>query len=259
MNSTFRRLSLLGAFAALISQAQASVPVQWPDCNCSDPAYKQLILGYSMDNISTGTYASIPPSFTSPLLTASNIQGPSGVKVAAAGGAGNQVGCFYGFPSNGSTGTIGFKLEYTAAQMAEFCGLTFKVASEGDSYKHGPTQLFVDIFANGTKVWQSETITLTPGFGNQVLFDIANPDGNNTDGDGFSFTGSDFSWRQLTAGDSLQFSIRASGANSSMNGIDIDSVNVTACVVPEPGSALLLGSVGFLTVLRRRRNLSTRR
>ena len=44
-----------------------------------------------------------------------------------------------------------------------------------------------------------------------------------------------------------------------MNGIDIDSVNVTACVVPEPGSALLLGSVGFLTVLRRRRNLSIRR
>jgi hypothetical protein len=248
-------LGIAGLLAAVAPSAKANIPVQWPDCNC-DPIYKQLILGYNMDNMPTGVYSSIQPSYTSPLLNASNMQGPGPVKVTSGT---NHWACFSGFPANGSAASIGFKLEYTSQQLAEFCGLTFNVASEvtSDGLLHGPTSFYVNVYSNGSQVWQSESVSLTPGFSNAILWDIGNPDGNNTNGDGFSYTGNDFSWRNLTAGDVLSFEIVASGANSSTTvGLDFDNVQVHACVVPEPGSALLLGSVSVLALMRRRRRAS---
>ncbi|MBK8095138.1 MAG: PEP-CTERM sorting domain-containing protein [Verrucomicrobiaceae bacterium] len=255
MKTQLKLLGLIGAIAAMTSSANAAFQVDWPGCNCPPGTVKTLLAGYDFDNIPAGMYGSVPPSYQSPLIAAGDISGPGTIKVGTpAGSTSGQWGCFGGFDPSGAVGSIGFKIEYTAQEMACFCGLTFDVFSEGSGeFEHGPTSLAVKIWANGQAVWLSESITLTPGFNNFVHWDIDNPDGNNLNGDGFDLAGN-FDWLKLSAGDTLAFEILGSGANSKLVGLDLDNVQVIGCApVPEPSGAVLLGSVGVLCILRRRR------
>jgi len=241
------------AFAAVTGiPVVASTPSQWPDCDCPD-ALKVTLASWDFENMTAGQFVpSAPASYVYPDVIASDLTGP--INMMATAPDSNQWGCFPGFPDNGGTGTIGFQLQYNCTELVELCGFSFNVFSEGDAQGlHGPTSLFVNVFANGNQVWQSESLALTPGYSNQIHWDISNPDGNNLNLDGFSFTGSDFSWLTLSQGDTLSFEIVASGANSSTAGLHLDNVNVLACV-PEPSSALLLMAAGMIVLVRFRRS-----
>ena len=170
------------------------------------------------------------------------------------GAGGDQWGCFGGFPSDGGSGVIVFSFEYTGEELARLSGLTFDVFSESaPGGLHGPTEFFVRISADGSPVWLSEEVTLTPGFVHAISWSLGNPDGDDTNGDGFSLTSGDFSWLDLSAGDLIEFEIVARGANSSLVGLDLNNVQVHACVVPEPSSAVMLLLGGMVLAFRTRR------
>jgi hypothetical protein len=241
------------AFAVLAcAPAFAATQSQWPECDCPD-ALKVTLASWDFENLTSGQFVpSAPASYVYPDIIASDLTGPGNMMATAPDA--NQWGCFPGFPDNGSPGIIGFHLQYNCSDLIELCGFSFDVFSEGDAQGlHGPTSLFVNIFANGNQVWQSETLSLTPGISNQVHWDISNPDGNELNLDGISFTGGDFSWLTLNQGDILAFEIVAAGANSSTAGLHLDNVNVLACV-PEPSSALLLMAAGMVVLIRFRRS-----
>lgn len=242
-------LQILAVALALISShsARALTPSQWPDCDCPDDL-KALLASWDFEKLTPGFYPGVPATYVSPWVTVTDLQGPSAVHIGSVNGS--QWGCFGGFPADGSAGTIGFKMEYTANELATFCGVSFDVFSEGNSEGlHGPTKFFMTVYANGDAVWQSESVNLIPGANNAFNWNIANPDSNDLNGDGFSLTGTDFSWMELTAGDTLAFEITASGANTTAVGLDIDNLQVFACV-PEPSSALMILVAGM--VLRTR-------
>ncbi|MES2597786.1 MAG: PEP-CTERM sorting domain-containing protein [Verrucomicrobiota bacterium] len=244
--------SALTALAVLSSAnfAQATnEPADWQECY----AIKATLGAWDFENLSTGQLVpSIAPSYVHPDVIATDIYGPSSPMTVDQGGS--QWGAFSGFPSDGDQGTINFDLLYTGDSMVKLSGFTFDVYSGGDAAGlHGPTNLFVNVLVNGGHVWQSELIELTPGAGNQFHWDISNPDGNNFNFDGDTLVGNDFSWMQLTSGDSLAFQIVAAGANSSTESLYLDNVSVLACV-PEPSGALLLMAAGMVLVFRMRRS-----
>jgi hypothetical protein len=230
-----------------LNSASALTPSQWPKCDCPDE-FKALLASWDFENLTPGFYPGVPASYVSPWVTVSDLQGPSPAHIGSANGS--QWGCFGGFPADGSAGTIGFKMEYTANELATFCGVSFDVFSEGTlEGLHGPTKFFMTVYANGDAVWQSESVNLIPGANNAFNWNIANPDGIDLNGDGISLTGSNFDWMNLTAGDTLAFEITAMGANTTAVGLDIDNLQVFACV-PEPSSALMILIAGM--VLRTR-------
>jgi hypothetical protein len=147
-------------------------------------------------------------------------------------------------------------MEYTANELVKFCGMCFDVFSEGTQESlHGPTKFFMTIYANGDAVWQSEYVNLTPSANIAFKWNIANPDGIDLNGDGIGLTGSHFDWMNLTTGDTLAFEITAMRANTTAVGLDIDNLQVFACI-PEPSSALLILIAGMVL---RSRFRSTRR
>lgn len=98
------------------------------------------------------------------------------------------------------------KMEFTANELAKFCGVRFDVFSGGTQEGlHGPKKFFMTVYANGDAVWQSEYVKLTPCANIAFHWNIANPDGIDLNGDGISLTGSHFDWMNLTAGDTLAF------------------------------------------------------
>lgn len=248
-------LQILVVALALISSpsVQAQTPVQWPESGYPH-GMNVLLASWDFENLTPGFYPGVPASYVSPWVTVTPLQGPSAVHIGSMNGS--QWGCFGGFPADGSAGAIDFKMEYTANELASFCGVSFDVFSEGKSEGlHGPTEFFMTVYANGDAVWKSESVNLTPGANKSFNWNIANPDSNNLNGDGFSLTGTDFSWKELTAGDSLAFEITASGANTTTVGLDIDNLQVFACV-PEPSSAVMILVAGMVLRTRFR---STRR
>lgn len=233
--------------------ANALTPSQWPKCDCPDE-FKALLASWDFENVTLGYYPGVPASYVSPWVSVTDLQGPGPAHVGSVNGS--QWGCFGGFPADGSAGTIGFKMEYTSNELAKFCGVSFDVFSEGnDEGIHGPTNFFMTVYANGDAVWQSESVSLTPGANNAFNWNIANPDGDDLNGDGISLTGGNFDWMDLTSGDVLAFEITASGANTTAVGLDIDNLQVFACV-PEPSSALMILVAGM--VLRTRFRSSRR-
>jgi hypothetical protein len=248
-----RAFAVLASTLLVASNAFSWVPAQWPECKCPDE-FKTVLLAWDFENLPFGVPLPFAePSYVSPLISASNMTGPGNVMAGTIGNVSDQWGCFAGFPANGTKGSINFKFEYTGAEVAKLCGLTFDVFSEGSpNGLHGPTQFFVNVFANGNQVWQSETVSLTPGSSNVYSWDIANPDGDNGNGDGLNLAGN-FDWMNLTAGDLIAFEIVAWGANSSQVGLDLNNVQVHACVVPEPSSALMLLLGGMVLAFRTRR------
>jgi hypothetical protein len=238
-----------------ISQTLAFSPAQWPDCDCPDALCVELV-SWNFENMLAGVpVSSAPPSQVHPDVISSDLFGPGNVMASAPGGVGTDPwACFGGFAADGSPGSIYFKMSYGGPDLFTLCGFQFDAFSEGvEGGLHGPTSLFVNVYANGVQVWQSELVNLIPGFNNKIHWDISNPDGNDANGDGISLTGSDFSWMKLTAGDDLAFEIVAAGATTSLVGLDIDNVAVLACV-PEPSGAVLLLLAGMMMVVRFRRS-----
>jgi len=252
-----RHLSRTLSAVALLSSplvASATTITQWPDCDCPD-ALKTTLASWDFENMTLHQYvASAPASYVHPDVYATDMFGPAGVVAMNPAPGATQWACFSGFPANGDQGTVNFDLAYNCNDLIELCGFSFDVFSEGNAGGlHGPTNFFVNILVNDNHVWQSELVSLIPGFENQIHWDISNPDGDNFNFDGQSLTDGDFSWKSLNMGDTLAFQIVAADANSSTDGLRFDNVAVLACV-PEPSGALLLMAAGMVVLFRMRRS-----
>lgn len=250
-----RQLSRTLSAVALLSStlvASATTITQWPECDCPD-SLKATLATWDFENMTAGQFVpGAPASYVHPDVYATDMFGPSNVMAVTPDAS--QWGCFPGFPSNGGQGTINFDLAYNCNDLIKLCGFSFDVYSEGNAGGlHGPTNFFVNILVNDNQVWQSELVSLLPGYDNKIHWDISNPDGNDLDFDGQSITDGDFSWMQLNSGDTLAFQIVADGANSDALGLHLDNVSVFACV-PEPSGALLLLAAGMVVLFRMRRS-----
>lgn len=246
----FTTLSALTVLSSATVALATNQPADWEACNSP---LKAALAIWDFENQMTGQYVpSIAPSSVYPDVIATDIYGPSSAMTVNQGGS--QWGAFAGFPADGEQGTVSFDLLYTGDSMLKLSGFTFDVYSGGDAAGlHGPTNFFVNVLVNGGHVWQSERIDLIPGAGNQIHWDISNPDGNDFNFDGDTLVGYDFSWMELTDGDNLAFQIVAAGANSDTESLYIDNMTVLACV-PEPSGALLLMAAGMVLVFRMRRS-----
>ncbi|MCB1227378.1 MAG: hypothetical protein KDK99_16290 [Verrucomicrobiales bacterium] len=254
------RSALLATAAGLVPTVWGQAPdagtvSQYPECDCP-PGFEAILAAWDFENLPNGPdVPSVDASYVSPLVNVTEMTGPGSVTGVIPGSPSGQWACFTGFPTDGGEASVGFKLEYTSSEIAQFCGLCFDAYSEADELGtiHGPTELYLNIYVNGSQVWQSETVNVGTGIANAFSFDINNPDGNDLNGDGLSFTGGDFSWMELNQGDILAFEIVGSGANDSQMGLHLDNVEVHACTVPEPSAALMLLVAGFFYMGRSRR------
>lgn len=120
-----------------LSSAIALTQSQCPECDCPDE-FKALLACWDFENLTPGFYPGVPASYVSPSVTVADLQGPSPRHIGSSNAS--QWGCLGGFPADGSAGTVGFKMEYTANELAKFCGVRFDVFSEGTQEGlHGPT------------------------------------------------------------------------------------------------------------------------
>ncbi len=252
--------------AAMVGEAAGQLPFQSSQWVPSQPQSTQAVLTeITFDQYSPGAYSSaVSESFynsaanpNGPAPTNySSIGGPGLVGIGAASGFGSGPSAlFTGFADNGSPDVLTLYSTIVTTSFARYLdGLSFDVYSgELPGGLHGPTSFYVQISRDDafSVYWQSELVQLTPGTANAIHWDITNPDGNDSNGDGFFVmsplpsSSPDTDWRSISfepwySSAHVDVRIIASGANSTLTGLGLDNIQITGVVVPEPSSCLLL-------------------
>lgn len=182
----------------------------------------------------------------------------------AAGGVQGWTGYVGTIPINGSSGNI-----YTRAAQTGTASNNQSLARLGSSANYanpaattiGSSRVSTVLLTTGSQYTFDYTLTLLASGSlqaTQQLFDGVGTGGTQLYTQSGTASGANF---LTTTFDGLSFGLRAvtaSGSSSAIPQMDINSITVTATLVPEPASAALAGGLGLaaLVYLRQRRRLS---